>query len=93
MARIAVHLIISGYVQGVGFRWWVRAQARRLGLSGWVRNRADGTVELTAAGPAEAVEQLAAACQRGPSAARVVSVERSAAADPGPGDFEARPTV
>ncbi|HEY2483226.1 MAG TPA: acylphosphatase [Caulobacteraceae bacterium] len=93
MARIAIHLIISGCVQGVGFRWWVRARAQRLGLSGWVRNRADGTVELVAAGSAEAVEQLAAGCRRGPSSARVVSVERSDAADPGPGDFEARPTV
>jgi acylphosphatase len=93
MARTAIHLIISGCVQGVGFRWWVRGQARRLGLSGWVRNRADGTVELTAAGPAEAVEQLAAACQGGPSAARVDSVERSVARDPGLGGFEARPTA
>ncbi len=93
MARIAIRLIITGLVQGVGFRWWARDQARRLGLDGWVRNRADGAVELIAAGPPQSVEPLAAACQKGPSAATVVSVERSQAIDPGPVGFAARPTA
>jgi acylphosphatase len=92
-ARIALRLIIRGEVQGVGYRWWAREAAMRLGLSGWVRNRADGAVELLAAGPQAAIEQLAAACQDGPPPARVISVERFAAADPGPGRFEERPTA
>ncbi|HEY1448896.1 MAG TPA: acylphosphatase [Caulobacteraceae bacterium] len=93
MARIAVRLIIRGRVQGVGYRWWARVVASGLRLSGWVRNRADGAVELLAAGPAVDVEHLVAACQRGPSAARVVSVERHEATDPGPGAFEERSTA
>jgi acylphosphatase len=93
MARIAVRLIVRGRVQGVGYRWWVCDVARDLGLSGWVRNRADGTVELLAAGPAVDVEHLAVACQTGPSAARVDSVERHAATDPGSGRFEELPTA
>ena len=93
MARVAVRLIIRGRVQGVGYRWWVCGVARGLGLSGWVRNRADGTVELLAAGPAVDVEHLAAACQQGPAAARVASIERHEAVDPGPGPFEELPTA
>ena len=93
MNRIAIRLIITGLVQGVGFRWWARDEARRLGLDGWVANRADGTVELLVAGPVEAVERLATACQRGPSAARVDLVQRSEAVDPGAVGFAARPTA
>jgi len=90
MARIAIRLIIRGYVQGVGYRWWARGEARRLGVDGWVGNRSDGTVELIAAGPPAAVQQFEAACRRGPAAARVVAVERSAADDPGAAGFESR---
>jgi acylphosphatase len=93
MPRISVRLIIRGRAQGVGYRWWACSEAWRLGLSGWVRNRADGTVELVAAGPAAEVEQFAAACQTGPPTARVVSVERQEAIDPGPGGFKERPTA
>lgn len=93
MARIAVRLIIRGDVQGVGYRWWACERARRMGLAGWVRNRADGSVELLAAGPPEAVERLADDCRSGPSAARVAEVERSPAEDPGAGGFDTRPTI
>jgi acylphosphatase len=93
VGRVAVRLIIRGRVQGVGYRWWACGVAKGLGLSGWVRNRPDGTVELLAAGPAVDVEHLAAACQTGPSAARVDSVERHAATDPGLGRFEELPTA
>jgi acylphosphatase len=89
----AVRLIIRGRVQGVGFRWWARAEARRLDLRGWVRNREDGTVELAAAGPPAAIEALIEACRRGPEAAQVRSVDRVAAQDDGSEGFEARPTV
>jgi len=92
VARVTVRLVIRGRVQGVGFRWWAREEAERLALEGWVRNRADGTVELVASGAAEAVEELAQACWRGPFAARVTSVQRwSAAPEPFAG-FEQRPT-
>jgi acylphosphatase len=93
MTRIAVRLVIRGRVQGVGYRWWARGQARRLRLTGWVRNRADGTVELLAAGSPGAVAQLADACRHGPAAAEVASVERFDADDPGLDSFEERPTA
>jgi acylphosphatase len=93
MARPAIRLIVRGRVQGVGFRWWTASQARRLGLAGWVRNRRDGTVEILAIGPPNAVEALAQACREGPRAAAVSQVEQSAAEDDGSTDFEDRPTV
>jgi acylphosphatase len=68
--RVA-RLIITGRVQGVGFRYFVERSAARYGLAGWVRNRIDGSVEAVAAGPAQAVEAMIADCQRGPSTARV----------------------
>lgn len=93
MSRIAVRLIIHGRVQGVGYRYWVCDEARRLQLDGWVRNRRDGTVELVAAGPSEAMNQLLAACRQGPPAAHVTSVDRSDTDDEGLTSFEARPTI
>ena len=93
MDRIAVRLIIKGSVQGVGYRWWAQGEARRLGLDGWVRNRHDGTVELVAAGPGAAVEEMVEACWGGPPAAAVHVVQRLAAEDDGLGRFEERPTV
>jgi acylphosphatase len=74
-----IRLVVRGRVQGVGFRAFVVAKAGALGLSGWVRNRADGSVEVLAAGEAAAVEALVAACARGPVGARVDAVERHAA--------------
>lgn len=94
MDRIAVRLVIRGRVQGVGYRWWARGEARRLGLDGWVRNRADGSVELLAAGTAEAVAALEGLCRRGPASAQVAAVERISAADADiPPGFDARPTA
>lgn len=66
---------VRGRVQGVSFRWYTRQQADRLGVTGWVRNAADGTVQLEAQGPADAVEALLAWVEHGPPAARVSSVE------------------
>jgi len=66
-----VHAIISGRVQGVGFRHFVAESAARLGVSGWVRNQPDGTVELEAEGSRAQLLQLIDACRRGPPSAGV----------------------
>lgn len=70
-----VHLCIRGRVQGVFFRSNARTVATRLRLSGWVHNRADGTVEAIADGSERAVEQFIDWCREGPPAARVDRVE------------------
>lgn len=67
---------ITGRVQGVGFRYALRDEAARLGLTGWVRNRHDGSVEALLQGPEQAVEALVAWARRGPPAARVASLEQ-----------------
>lgn len=70
----AKRLIISGRVQGVGFRQWMAARAEALGVSGWVRNRRDGTVEALVDGDTPAVEQLLRECRQGPRLADVASI-------------------
>lgn len=70
-----VHCIISGDVIGVGFRSWVRRQMKTLGVIGSVENREDNTVELMAQGEKPALEQLIAACKKGPDVAWVEHVE------------------
>ena len=69
-----IHLEIAGRVQGVGFRWFVRQMARRLGLSGWAVNTPRGTVEVVAKGEPEALKQLEVAVSQGPPGAIVKSV-------------------
>lgn len=71
MARRCIHALISGRVQGVGFRYATRNQAAALGLDGWVRNLPDGRVEALIAGPADAVEKMQAWLAHGPVWARV----------------------
>ena len=66
-----VHVEVIGRVQGVGFRWFVREAARRGNLAGWVRNRAEGTVEIAASGPDDAIADLLDAARSGPAGARV----------------------
>jgi len=78
MGRSAVHLVVVGRVQGVFFRARAVAEATRLGLAGWVRNRPDGTVEALAEGAPAAVEAFVAWCRHGPPAARVEEVQVSA---------------
>jgi acylphosphatase len=77
--RLAATLLVSGRVQGVGFRAATVEQARRLGLLGHARNLPDGRVEVLAVGADAAVAALAAWLQAGPPLARVDAVERSAA--------------
>ena len=89
-----IHLVISGRVQGVYFRQSTREQAQALGVSGWVRNRSDGTVELVVEGPASSVEKLVAWCKTGPDMARVDGVERVDEEPVGiPDGFDVRPTL
>jgi len=70
----AKHVHVTGRVQGVWFRAWTRERAQELGVSGWVRNRSDGSVEAVVSGPCEAVEALIAALHEGPPAAEVEDV-------------------
>jgi len=67
----AVRIVVSGRVQGVGYRGFVLHQARELGLGGWVRNCPDGSVEAEAVGPESALRQFVTALRAGPSSARV----------------------
>ena len=67
-------VVVRGRVQGVGYRAWVEYQARRLALSGWVRNRRDGSVEAVFEGEASIVANMVASCRQGPGSARVDDV-------------------
>ena len=70
-----LHVAVRGRVQGVGFRWFVRERARALSLTGWVRNCADGSVEVLAIGDESALEALQSLLRAGPPGARVSQVE------------------
>lgn len=88
---MAKHLRISGRVQGVGFRYSLAEEAERLGVTGWVRNRRDGTVEAVLEGASDAVEAVLAWARRGPPSALVSGVQIEETAG-GFGRFELRPT-
>ena len=74
--------LISGMVQGVGFRWFVARQARSLGLAGYARNLPDGRVEVVVSGPDEALPALEQLLHAGPANAQVDRVERTPDAPP-----------
>ncbi|WP_442504262.1 acylphosphatase [Marinivivus vitaminiproducens] len=88
------HVIVTGRVQGVGYRAWSADEARSLGLGGWVRNRRDGCVELALKGNRRDVERMIERLWNGPPLARV---DRVQAGTPNEADlpdaFELRPTV
>ena len=75
MALKRIHLVVRGRVQGVYFRASAQREARQLGLTGWVKNRNDGAVELVAEGEEDQVKDFLAWSQQGPSTARVDKVE------------------
>jgi acylphosphatase len=88
------HLVISGKVQGVFYRGWAIETARSLNLSGWVRNRMDGTVEACVAGDEHALDDFVERARHGPPAARVTQVEVSDTDhEAGLVGFEQRPTI
>ena len=88
------HLLrIEGRVQGVGYRDWLLRQATAAGLSGWVRNRADGSVEALLAGDEAAVGKVLLACRHGPPLARVDAITESFAAVPEEPGFLRRPSA
>lgn len=91
MDEIVLRLEIRGVVQGVGYRWAMVEEARRLGIRGWVRNRRDATVEAIVMGAPEAVDRIVAWAKKGPRSAVVEAVDVFA----GEGRFDAfdaRPT-
>ena len=90
---VARQIRVSGRVQGVGFRAALQDEATRRGVTGWVRNRSDGSVEALLQGPQAAVEALIAWTRRGPPGARVDGVRETAAhPDAAQARFALRPT-
>jgi acylphosphatase len=81
--QVARRLLISGRVQGVGFRYFIEARARAEGAHGWVRNLPDGRVEILIEGDEETVDRIEAAARRGPGSAQVDAVEVEATAPSG----------
>jgi acylphosphatase len=89
----SLRLRIEGFVQAVGYRNFVIAEAGKLGLDGWIRNRSDGTVEVLVSGETKAVEAIVAACMRGPEGSRVKDVELHNSEPPAEKGFHRRPSV
>jgi acylphosphatase len=73
--RARMRMLVSGRVQGVGFRWATVAEATRLGLGGWVRNLPSGAVEILAEGDKDSLSEFGAWARQGPSFAEVSGVE------------------
>ena len=84
----AVELRVTGRVQGVSYRWYAVREARRLGLTGWVRNEPDGSVVAHLEGPDSAVEEMVTWCRKGPPSAAVDRVEPHDVAPTGASSFE-----
>jgi acylphosphatase len=93
MPPVARHLTILGRVQGVFYRNWTVDAARGLGLTGWVRNRMDGSVEALVQGEADAVARFITLAQDGPPAAKVARIDATDVAEEALNGFEKRPTA
>ena len=91
--NITKHLRIFGRVQGVYYRAWTVQTATDLGLTGWVRNRKDGSVEAIATGPKDTVERLITACYQGPERAKVETIQITDGVDESLSTFEFRETA
>jgi acylphosphatase len=89
----ALRLRVEGFVQAVGYRNFIIHEASRLGLDGWVRNRADGTVEILASGQTKSVEALVAASMRGPPGSKVKNVELHNSEPPAEKGFHRRSSL
>ena len=89
----SIHCIIHGRVHSVGYRSWTVRNARKLGLTGWVRNTTEGTVEALFCGDTSAVEAMIEGCADGPLAAKVARVERKLCDTPPPATFLQLPTA
>ena len=88
-----VHVRVKGRVQGVGYRAWVESTALTMALTGWVRNRRDGSVEIALQGPADRVDEMLRRCEQGPPAAHVTKVEIHGEGVGAYDDFEVLPTI
>jgi acylphosphatase len=86
-------VFIAGRVHGVGYRDWLVGRARKLGLSGWVRNRADGRVEALIDGDEPAIEEMLRLCRRGPPLAVVTEIVEQLTDPPDTPGFSRRPTL
>ncbi|MDE3016480.1 MAG: acylphosphatase [Pseudomonadota bacterium] len=89
----ARRVVISGRVQGVGFRAWTVATARNFNLQGWVRNCSNGTVEAVFSGEETNITAMIESCKSGPPAARVESIDQFSWKEEITGGFIARPTA
>jgi acylphosphatase len=86
----AARYVVQGRVQGVGYRYFVLRHAEELGIAGYAKNQADGTVEVVAEGADEALKELEERLNEGPSFAHVSGVEREAIAERGASGFHVR---
>jgi len=93
MSVKSVRVVIQGRVQGVWFRGWTLQQAQQRNISGWVRNRRDGTVEALFSGPAEEVDKMINACRIGPPVARVGSLTQYPSDPPEDEGFHSLATI
>ncbi len=93
MKRIARHVLVTGRVQGVAFRWSTQREAERLAVDGWVRNRTDGRVEAWVEGEAGAVEELLRWMGDGPPSARVTGLEEREVVPESVTGFDVRATA
>ena len=90
MAQIGRHVRVTGRVQGVFYRAWAQGEARELGVSGWIRNCPDGTVEAQLSGEEHDVQRMIERMGRGPSNARVDQVDVEDASPDNSGRFQLR---
>ena len=93
MSRASLHVSITGRVQGVGYRAFVEGEAVARGLSGWVRNRRDGSVEALISGPDDKVAEMLGYFWQGPTASRVARVDAEPAGAPMQLGFRTLPTA